>query len=672
MSIQADPAAPWRTIALSDIPVTFISLESIDKLVDEYCAHSCSSWDIDIEEHGVGETTMNNGFANGVITSVSQVADVQAKRDVTSCVTVKYETPYDYVEPIVHATLAHDGDHFAVKPELSPTALNSLRFSPSVREFAKTVNIELPRLVNTGAEGGVSTEALKGFELVRSEVLDRSMDSDYGARLFNLARVVCHSVVRAGLGREHIWTEGLGPVAEFSGMLTAATPLLSLDELRRYCWLYVGAELHPKYRAFLTMGVVGLGEFVAPGRESVYSRCEMEAEQKGKMPIRFVHLSGSLENAAPSPDDYLAVLDNPALATSYYYSYAVSVGLGPVASVVMNQAAIFPFLCATPVVTQAGDVGPKEGRAPYKSFWPPLDACPYLFVPGRTTEVQTYARVQALVGTAAVNALKLLAGYGARILTFDNGSKVRTDSVVAQSVRTLVDYRSARAFMREVVVCAGLSGSGYEWLSPFHPNTQSGIHRSITAFRAHFWSLAQYPTCPVKALEPVFLGCDMRGAVFGPSVTTDQRAALCITQLALGIVPTAWSEAYTQTALPPERMHEAGLFRSWVARYSWVRYTSDDANSVSSVVVGSSPRRSDVSAGVDFGFLNPPAPTDASRRESTASAPAVSGLHHVRQSSQASSMPSEHRRADATRKALSRTSKSPASTARVLRGGMAV
>ncbi|QDB74974.1 MAG: hypothetical protein KM765_s4gp1 [Coniothyrium diplodiella chrysovirus 1] len=577
MAIAMDPEHPWRSMAFKHIPVTVITPPTIslprtmsDK-PGEYGSsqadvHEWLDYNADYRvPHSLAQVSMHEKTL-GVVT---EVLDISGHPTVDGSIVRVDDLEYDFQTKATNVEYSHEGQHMSVQPQLNEAAVRSMTHSLSVEDFAKTAGFKLPRVTApngpqhvsplgpTDGEGGGML--INRFEELRELARNRASSDDYGARLHNLARIVCHAVVSESMGSKHQPTKASSWTRTRS-ILTAETPLLGQREMQTNSWWYIGSESAASFRAFLLMGARGLHYYVSPGSESVYSKLRSEPEVLSDRGVVFVRLTGSIPNPHPQPNDFLDVLSHSQMALDYYFAYAASLGIGHQATEILAQCAVAPFIYS------------ERAALPYKRNSPVLDACPYVLRPVLEQKVMSVDSVQDLIFSAPVIAARTMAGLGAIITSFANGSRVATADVIAQLIGVLGNPDTARELVKQCHAAQSAGSIGLEWMSPFTDVTE-GYARCVNAYRRSGALLCQNRRSIVKELAPIWSGVDMKNAMFGAKMIRGSKyVELVMMQLAGGKALSCMSEKFVQNALDEDDYTGLAMMRSWKAAHVFSRY----------------------------------------------------------------------------------------------------
>lgn len=590
-------------MSFAKIPVTYVSMADLQRGRADRGVASAEDdlanfelWFDEQEEFFVPDDVAQGALADGLIDVVGEVSSARPGIGLDGAVKVSTTLDYDLVAKDTVATLSTEGTHMVVRPAINEANLTSMITSESVESFAKNVQIKLPRLT-TGLLGSTqSGPTYNQFEALRWAVARQASQADYGARLHNLARVVCHSFVVAACGMEVQRTPYMATLLSRT-LLTAETPNLPIADFEQDCWLYISDELDPTYRAFLVMGVKGLHHYAGANSSSVYSRLVSDPEVTTER-ITFVRKSGELPAVTPGVGDYVSVLQSPEICLAYYYAYANSFGIGHAATQVLCQVALGPHIW--------GD----RATLPYRPGVPKLDAATYLLRPADVAPPATIPRnFKGLVLSGPVIAAKFLAGVGAVVTSFGGGRAVSVADVMAQVVGVMSNHDQARALLRRVWahVCSGYLA--LEWVNPFQTHVPDAHDACVRAFREGAVLLAQHRSAPVASMAPLFSGgVDMQDAMIGGNYRGDADCRYnesLIYQVVAGMPLQCKCEAYTAGMYGP-RPDALGLVRSWCAVISWVRYSSKNQRPADkhTAVKPAPPPVEPRTQGADLGFLH--------------------------------------------------------------------
>lgn len=640
MSFETDPQCPWRVKALSDVQLTIIKFDKAEYGEQEDTARTdtgsgpsqVASWFEANAPFSVDDDSAKTGFHSNKLRVAYDVANRASNAGVDGVVSRKFDLSYDYRTPDTILEVSNDWKTMVVQPELAEHAVASMTYDQSVEGFAKAAGFKLPRVTSKDATPSVmavpekdTTMLINRLESLRGTARKHATQDDYGLRLHNLARIVCHAHVVAGAGLDPRATEMMSQRSSNS-VLTAELPLISVAELYGSSWWYVGTDASAPFRAFLTMGARGLQHFASRGCETIYSRAMSEPEVSGGGRIAFVRLSGEYPSNIIPAYEFTNLLARPEVCLAYYYAYAANIGLGHEATEVLMQTAVGPHLWG------------ERARLPYKPTYPRLDACAYLFAEKRGTDRPTAAEFKSVVNSACVIGTKLLVGLGAVITGFGTSAKTAGADVLSQVVGLLSNADQTRTLMREVCTCMSAGNVGLEWLDPFRLGVGEGFERCVEAFRKSGSLLSQYRRVPISALRGVFSGgVDMQDAVIGSrTVGGDKYRELLIFQLAAGLPLSMKSEKFSQHSMPSGEYTRMGSMRAWVAVCRWVRYGAvlPKPSSGSHRSVSSNDTTRSMSPTPSLNFIQGLAGSEAASTVSLQRSNARSGSHSRTRSSQ--------------------------------------
>nr|QVU39984.1 hypothetical protein [Magnaporthe oryzae chrysovirus 1] len=508
MGLTLDPAHRWRSTDLAFAPVREVSVQSAVRGRDDNEAagtgfsgdKETEAWYNGSARVPIDDMCLTAGMRAGVLKLAVEIGSAKPSSADEAVVQLR-SVPYSYVGKPLTVSLSHAGRHFVARPALNETVAMAMYEAPTADKWVAATNFKLPRTVAApGAApqvpglpnggGGANLGLPNNFDAVRRVLVECARGDDYGYRLFSLARVVMHAETMRRSGISPRETPVMADQNMFS-ITTGDTPHLTEAQINNYAYAYNHTEQSPQYRAFLTMGLRGVGHYAMPG--TIYSDGDYPAECAANHPISFVRVGGPPPaNVAPDPPHYTAVLSNPGLALSYYWAYAYSMGLGRVAGAILAQASLAPHIWGSAAV------------APYKNCAPKLDAAAYLLLPDQETAHVTADSARELVANAAVLSEAYLAGIGATLMSARDGGHQDTALMMRAVTEKLSDPETRRGAMLSITsrLCPG--GVGMEWLSPFSYDVLDGTERCIRAWRNHGFLLALYDTSPVAALAPLF------------------------------------------------------------------------------------------------------------------------------------------------------------------------
>ncbi|ALO50152.1 ORF4, partial [Penicillium janczewskii chrysovirus 2] len=512
---------------------------------------------------------------NEKVTSVGEVSPTTGPKGLDGAHGIASTIPYDLYGDgeACDVDLRSDSVNFRVAPGIDEASLRSMSDANSVEEFAKAVGIRLPRIIAgpLAAPPGSSTTTpptYNHFEALRWAVARDAGKADYGLRLHNLARIVCHAYVFRTKSEAARRTSAMGyPRTMVSNLLTAELPTVSLPDYQAKCWVYIADELDPRYRAFLWMGVRGMHHYVADDQHSMYSSLESGPEALTEE-VCFVRQSGD-SPAPPTADDFLAVLSNPELALAYYYAYASSVGVNHASTQVLLQTVHMPYLSCDG----------ENYVLPYCSRSPKLDGATYLLRPtGAIPPSQVLLNAGRVVYSAPLVCQRFWTGVGALLGGFAGGRGVSTPDVIAQAVGIMSDRVTSREVLRSVWACVSGGYAALEWMDPFASSVNGAYELAIEAYRKHVHLLAQARTTPGRVLAPVFTtGVDMTDAIPGLGAHGSGEARY-LESVVYGLIAAepvrCWFEP--SAAVSQQAAAASQLARSWRAVVTWVRYSAEE------------------------------------------------------------------------------------------------
>lgn len=508
MGLTLDPAHRWRSTDLAFAPVNEVSVQNAVRGRDDSEAagtgftgdKATKAWYDGAGRVPIDDMCLAAGMRAGVLRLAVEVGSARPSSADESVVQWR-SVPYSYVGKSLTVSLSHAGRHFVARPALNENVAMAMYEAPTADKWVAATNFKLPRTVAApGAApqvpglpnggGGANLGLPNNFDAVRRVLVECARGDDYGYRLFSMARVVLHAETMRRSGISPRATPSMDDQNMFS-ITTGDTPHLTEAQINNYAYAYNHTEQSPQYRAFLAMGLRGVGHYAIPG--TIYSDGDYPVECAVNHPITFVRVGGPPPaNVAPDPAHYTAVLSNPGLALSYYWAYAYSMGLGRVAGAILAQASVAPHIWGSAAV------------APYKNCTPKLDAAAYLLLPDQETAHVTADSARELVANAAVLSEAYLAGIGATLLSARDSGHQDTALMMRAVTEKLSDPETRRGAMLSITsrLCPG--GVGMEWLSPFSYDVLDGTERCIRAWRNHGFLLALYDTSPVAALAPLF------------------------------------------------------------------------------------------------------------------------------------------------------------------------
>lgn len=482
----------------------------------------------------------------------------------------------------LHETYA--GHHVIARPTVNKTVVDAMYKWPSADKFVTATGMKLPRQVadqstRTGvpgiSDGGrgptareANTNVSAQFEATRREVSQLAKSDDYGRRLFNLARVVLHARVAHTLGVKPEETPAMGAKG-MRFMLANETPHLTIRQLHANVYLYVHTDDTADYRAFLTMGVRGVHNYVG-AITTIYSECRVavEADESQGGDIVFVRIGGdyTVQDPGITNSTYMRVLANPDACMAYYYAYARSMGLGEIATAILCQAAVGPHVW-----------GP-DAVSPYKNSRPKLDAAAYCILPSEDDAHVALTDTRGLVHNAAIIAKAVMAGMGAVCMSFKAGKDVNSQEVMRQTIERLADPETRRGLVRAVTSRYSGGNVGLEWLSPFSYDVTAGLQSCVMAWRDTAVLLSLYRSTPLAGLVSVFSsGVDMKNAMIGRQVTKRENsyAQLVVGCLASG-QPVPGRCERPAVAVVAHVNNVTIRLREWHPVVTYVRLTSVD------------------------------------------------------------------------------------------------
>jgi hypothetical protein len=510
------------------------------------------------------EDLVSTAVQSSAIQSVAEVGQARGLAGLDGAVTVAATVDYDLFTKDTRAELRTEGAHFLAAPRINEAALVSMADAHSVEAFAKSIDMKLPRIVSVLSTqgGGPPGPTYNQFEELRWAVARDAGQSDYGMRLHNLARIVCHAYANAARGQAESRTPAMAAL-NCRDILTAETPLITATSLMQDCWVYTADEASPAYKAFLTMGVRGLQHYVTKETQTIYSRLVSDPEASGER-ITFVRKSG-IASGAPAVADYVQALVSPDLVHGFYMAYAGSLGMRHQASQVLIQTMLGPHLWG------------ERAVLPYRYSHPRLDAATYLLQAGGGAEhSHAIVGLNRLVETAPIIAARFKAAVGSLLGGFQGGGGVALADVVAQVVGVVSNAEQARAMLRNVWACVSGGYAALEWINPFTSDVSAAFDAFILSYRNHSQLLAQCRKTPSSAMAALFSsGVDMTHAIPGVNLTADgvsRFAETLIYQTLAGVPLKCRCEPDTAGMLGPN-VALLGVARAWQAVVHWVKYT---------------------------------------------------------------------------------------------------
>lgn len=581
MGLAVDTAHPWRSAAFSGIPVVRVRVpRPVRGVVNDNHAveagmtdKTCKAWLDDVVLTRLSDIDAVNAITTGRLVAEVEIGSVENKSvdDARAYFRTMRYTYTGQKKTQIHLT--HAGKHIVVRPRVDGTVVDAMYSAPSVDKWIQAAGIKLPRVVAaprvTGSVAGMPSHdpnaivpTSSEFEGLRKTAAMHAKSDDYGDRLFNLARVVCHSRVAKIVRREHEVTPYMHKSKMYS-ILSANTPNLTAADIRTNVYLYTHTDDTEEYRAFLAMGVHGMHNY-AGSFESIYSECRVEAEATLKDDVVFIRVGGEQPNVvSPTTGAYLRVLDNPELCVAFYYAYARSMGLGESATAVLIQTAHAPHMWL------------DQAISPYKNCRPKLDACRYAILPDDDTAYTTLTSTKGLIQTAAITAQAYKAGLGCLVMGFKSGKDVDEKGVVSQWMERLADPELRRTIARAVCNRMNHGNVGLEWFTPFSYDARGGYAECVEAWRESGYLLGLYRTCPVSSVTACFTtGVDMANAMIGKKMVDRPNAYAQVVMCALmagGQLP-GMCEPIT-TGLANRLNGVAPGLRSWVPVVTVTRFT---------------------------------------------------------------------------------------------------
>lgn len=536
-------------------------------------------------KQGPGPTIRTAAMKSGNIRHIMAIHNIARTTDqvgIDMSISQKHQLTYDYTRGTVTNADIHDSvAHFAVKPRLQMSKITSLRTAFSVEDFAKSLSIKLPKLVTitnnvaqTNAnQNRVPLATYNQFESLRGLVAQHALNDDLGSRLFNMAKVVLHATVCKIQTKMHTMPQHVNNTS-MNSILTAECINMSTNDFNTNLHLYIGNEMNETYRAFLLMGVQDLALFVGSA-QSVYSRMstksEVRSESGAYSPVTFVRLMGDMPASVVVPPNiaYMRVLNDPKLALGYYYAYATSLGLHNVASAVLLQCAITPFMFT------------KRAVIPYKiqATHAKTDAYMYLMEEIRAAPVVKIDEIENIVGSASVVADAVKATLAAYILNWKADRIVDITAVNSGILAALSQADKSQKILHASYESVLGNAACLEWINPFRESTQSTYLAITRAWRINGWLLSRSNKQAQKLLCPMFCsGFTMKNVY--PAVSTtieddnnDYRGIFML-QLLAGEPLSLESENLSQTIISQQAIAAAPRYRSWCAQVKWIRFAT--------------------------------------------------------------------------------------------------
>lgn len=544
MALVIDKQHPWRSSAFARIPVSTVSHSKVQRGRPEPTfepepatsvnSETTKTWLDEIDTSRLSTLAAQDAMKTGNLQVTTEIGSVK-QGSADNAISYMNVLPYSYgANAGTQLHMAYSGKHIVVRPSLDETVVTAMYTAASADEWVKAAGIKLPRVtaqVHTDSsplarrpQGRATTST--GYEGLRRCLATCARQDDYGDRLFNMARVVCHAEVLATLGCASEVTSAMLPEKNScDSVFTADCPSLTQNDIDENVFLYTFTDESDDYRAFLTMGVRGVQNY-AGSRDTIYSNTRVEAEAKQGDNIVFVRVSGQhRETWAPPVEAYLRTLNNPTSCLAYYYAYARSMGLGHIATAILCQAAIGPHIWLADAIT------------PYKNCRPKLDAATYTILPTADKADLALTSATAIVNNAAVIASSIKAGLGALMMGFSAGKDIDAGAVISQVMQRLSDPEMRRSIVHSVTSRYRNGSVGLEWLSPFSYDVHEGVVDCIRAWRTYGYMIADFNKCPLNSLkECLSTGVDMTNSLIGRHTVVKERgyAQLIMCSMAAG------------------------------------------------------------------------------------------------------------------------------------------
>lgn len=569
MSVTIDPTHTWRSAALSRFPVATYTVSNPRVaraepagIVERGGPAGLKTWIETGMPYRPPVDIATAAMRAGQIRLHTELCDLSHRSGLASAAQQTVVMDYDYRKKDTICETRSDGEHIPVLAGINLSLLERMDTSASIDAVSKDIGLKLPRLTasNTGAQGPQGALAYNELESSRYFLVRAAQQDDYGLRLHNLAKVVCHALVadRLQLRGKHTVEMNRG---RFGSVLTAELASLQYNVLEESSWFYIADDLSPEYRAFLTMAAKGVWHYVSPGTETIYSRCVSEVEVGlSDKPINFVRRSGNMAAPQPPAAAFVRVLASPSLAAACYYAYADSLGIGLEASQVLLQTMFGPHFWG------------KRAYLPYKALHPKTDAAVYLLRNVSSVARLSLGDLNHMLGDMAILSTRVMAGLGSVLTSYTCDKKVAMPNVVAAMVGLVTDPSAAKSLLLQVHSHVNAGYAGLEWVECFRQDTDAAFDRAVTAYKLHHGLLTQYYKAPVSILKGLlFSGVEMSNEVPGSKYSTVPYIDLVVYQIMGSGVLSVQSEQLTSADLA--NVHMLGAVSAWRALYSWVRYS---------------------------------------------------------------------------------------------------
>nr|WPA94613.1 P2 protein [Fusarium proliferatum chrysovirus 1] len=485
-------------------------------------------------------------------------------------VSQQYTQVYNFLDTGVRAgVIQTQRQFFQVPAAIDGARLDKLAEALSIETAAKQLDIQLPRLV-VGGQGG-NNATYSDFEALRGKVVDKAVNDDYGLRLANMARLVLHSYTASEAGLSHTLL-GANTSVRVQKKLVAETPLLTATEFDQGHFVYAGNDVSEEYWAFLSMALLGVQQNTG-NTQTVYSRMAFISELRPNDLLTYVLQTGEQVPTPATPAVRVSVLNNPTKCLAFYYAYATSMGLAQLASSVLRQVALMPFMFK------------RNAVLPYKAVPnPKADAYMYLLRQTREDVRLNYNTLEVIVYQSPIVADAIKAGLAASAFSYRVRSSHRTNEITAAVKSALADYGMALSTLAAILADYGGVTADLEWVNPFSESVDVGMASCINSYREYGWLLTTYNSLDsVDAFRPAFeSGVDMRNAQYGYNINERPYLETIITLSVQGRPWSLESEPLLDAG-NPRLQHDARTITHWLAVIQWVRYEAGVGVSITKI-----------------------------------------------------------------------------------------
>lgn len=471
---------------------------------------------------------------------------------------VNYVQVYDFFTIRVRGAAMTQAHRFMpVRPQMNESALETFSASWSAEEAAKTLNLKLPRIINQGTTNTGPSSTHNNLEELRAKIVSHARSDDYGHRLFQMARLVLHAKVVADAGRRHDPSTILAPAASLS-IFNAETLTLSPQELDAGYFVYLEDEQDPRYRAFLTLALYGVENFVGE-TQTVYSGMKPHAEIFSlRDSITWVQKSGPALAGQIDVMSLQVVLGDPEFCLSALYSYATSLGLGRHVLTILRQTAVMPFMFK------------RLAYLPYRCVVSPkADVYGYLLATVDSQYSPIVLDVRDMLSSAPIFAMAAKAGIAWLAFSYQNSAMLNSTQLTSAIMSLMVNSVTAETWWKCVWEYYLGDHLAYYHLNPFLEDQYAATAACSSALRDYGFLMSQYTTQLNDVALRVFAsGTDMRAV--STTFDTEYRAyAESIVLATVEMQPWTLESEMLPIANQDHALKQVG---GWLAAIQWYSY----------------------------------------------------------------------------------------------------